>query len=189
MATGTGAKSGRIDRIGQGNDPAIDLAAPRLFTFDKLVTFSSVGGAIEFASTPLVGLPLGHFIVFGGFLHLDVFENTPQANLVDTFNVTASLGTTATADNALATTEINLLTAAAAGVAVGGVSPHIARAFDGINTVAGALAAAAGTFANPTGTLACFLNMTIPDADVSGVATVRVRGSVRIAACGLGKNS
>src|SRR6476469_9241480 len=104
MATGTGAKSGRVDRIGQGNDPAIDIAAPRLFLFDKLVTFSNVGGAVEFASTPLVGLPLGHFIVFGGFLHLDVFESTPQANLVDTFNVTCSLGTTATVDNTLATT-------------------------------------------------------------------------------------
>lgn len=188
MATGSSAKT-RLDRVGQGNDPAQDAGPGKLIQFSKLVTFSNVGGAVEFASIPLCGLPLGHFIVAGGFLHLDAFEETPQATIVDTFNLTASVGTAATADNALAGSEINLLTALAAGAAVAGVSPHVARAFDGINTLAGALAAAAGTFANPTGTLAAFLNLTLPDADISGLGTLRIKGSVRIVTLGLGKNS
>lgn len=183
------ADRARLSHFGEKADPA--QAPFRLIrtSFNKLVTFSNVGGAVEFASTPLVGLPKGDFIVVGGVLVLDVTEDPLSANISNTYNVTCSLGTTATADNALATTEINLLTAAAAGAAVASVSPHIKRAFDGINTLAGALAAAAGTFDNNAGSLAVFLNMTLPDADISGLATLRVKGNLRVLTCGLGKNA
>jgi hypothetical protein len=188
MVASSGSKQ-RLDRIGQGNDLGSDPLKLTYVTFNKLVTFSNVGGAVEFASTPLCGLPRGDFLVLGGVLQLDVTEDPASALLSDTYNVTAALGTTATADLTLATTEINLLTAAAAGAAVAGVSPHVKRAFDGINTIAGALAAAAGTFNNNAGALAVFLNMTLPDADVSGLITVRVRGSVRLVTVGFGKNA
>lgn len=188
MPAGTGATQ-RLNRFGAGDDPAQVPLGEILVPFNKLVTFSNVGGAVEFASTSLCGLPKGDLIVLGGFLHLDVTEDPLTANISNTYAVTCSLGTTATADNTLSGTEINLLTAASAGAAIASVSPHVARAFDGINTVAGALAAAAGTLANSGATLSCILNMTLPDADISGLATLRVKGLVRIVYVGLGKNS
>jgi hypothetical protein len=188
MVASSGSKQ-RLDRIGQGNDLGSDPLHLTYVTFDKLVTFSNVGAAIEFASLPLCGLPRGDFLVAGGVLQLDVTESPAQANLVDTFNLTTALGTTATADLTLAGTDINLLTAAAAGVASGGVSPHIKRALNGINTLAGAAGAAADTFNNNAGALAVFLNMTLPDADISGLVTLRCKGSIRLVTIGFGKNA
>jgi hypothetical protein len=188
MVLDNGSKR-RVDRIGQGNDLALDPLKVTFVTFDKLVTFSNVGGAIEFAAVPLCGLPRGDFLVAGGVLQLDAFEDPSDPELVQTFNLTTALGTTATVDLTLATTEINLLTAAAAGVASGGVGPHVKRALDGINTLAGAAGAAAGTFNNNAGALAVFLNMTLPDADVTGPVTFRIKGSIRIVTIGFGKNA
>ena len=174
MSTGTGAKARRA-RTGQ-QDPAQSVSLI-LQTFDKLITMSNVGGAVEFGSTPLVGLPIGDFIVMGGVLSLDAIESS--ANIVNTFNVTTALGTTATADNTLAGTEINLLTAAAAGAATGSLSPRIKRV----------IAAVATPFDNNNAALAAFLNVTLPDADISGAASLRVRGTLRLLIAGLGKNA
>lgn len=187
MATGA---TQRLNRIGQGDDPAQVPFGLIFLTFNKLVPFSNVGGVVEFASVPLCGLPLGHFIVMGGFLHLDALKNATADLISATFNLSYSLGTAATPDNSIvAANEIDLLTAQTAAAAVAGVAAHQAKAFNGINTVAGAAAVAPGTYANPTGTLACFLNMTLPDADISGLASLRVKGTIRIAYCGLGKNT
>lgn len=189
MVTNQAGSKIRRNRMGAGDDPAQTGFRIAEIPFNKLVTFSNAGGAVEFAAAAIAGLPLGHFIVAGGFLHLDVTEDPLTANISNTYTVTCSLGTTATADNSLATTEVNLLTAAAATIAVASVTPHIARALDGANVLSGAAAAAAGVFANPTGTLAVFLNMTLPDADVSGLASLRVKGVLRLLTLGLGKNS
>lgn len=188
MTTGSNAGN-RVNRLGAGDDPAQKPFGLIDVTFNKLVTFSNVGGAIEFASTPLCGLPLGDFIVFGGVLHLDVTEDPLTANIVNTYTVTAALGTAATADLTLSGNEINLLTALSAGAAVSSVSPHVTRNLDGVNTVAGALSLGAGTFRNPTGTLAVFLNMTLPDADISGLATLRVKGRLKLTYSAFGRNN
>lgn len=191
MATGSNAGN-RVNRVGAGDDPAQKPFGLIDVSFNKLVLFSAVGGAIEFASTPLCGLPLGDFIVFGGVLHLDVTEDPLTANIVNTYTVSTALGTTATADLTLSGTEINLMNTFIASAAVSSVTPHITRNLDGINTVAGALAAAAGTFRNPTGALAVFLNMTLPDADISGnptPASLRVKGRLKLAYSAFGKNT
>lgn len=188
MASGNSAKP-RVDRMGSGNDIANSIVEPgKLILFDKNVTFSNVGGAVEFGSVALCGLPAGFIVVVGGFIDLDILESPAQANISQTYNVTAALGTTATADNALATTEINLMTAAAAGAATAGVSPHIARALDGIATLAGATGAAAGYINNSAGTGSVFLNLTLPDADISGVGVLRCRGALRLCTVGFGKH-
>jgi len=174
MVTGNGVKA-RRPRTGLG-DPA-QLLSLIVQPFDKLITMSNVGGAIEFGSTGLVGLPIGDFIVMGGMLALDAIESS--ANIVNTFNVTTALGTTATADLTLSGTEINLLAAAAAGAATSSVSPRIKRA----------IAAVAAPFDNNNAALAAFLNVTLPDADISGAATLRVRGTLRLLIAGLGKNT
>jgi hypothetical protein len=173
MATGNGAKT-RKPRTGLG-DPA-QLLSIIVQQFDKLITMSNVGGAVEFGSTPLVGLPIGDFIVLGGCLNLDAIESS--ANIVNTFNVTTALGTVATADNALAGNEVNLLAAAAAGAAVSSIK-SIKRVIAGVAT----------PFDNNNAALAAFLNVTLPDADISGAASLRVRGTLRLLLAGLGKNA
>lgn len=179
MGTGTGAKA-RRSRFGQGAvDPAQNPDGLIVQPFDKLITMSNVGGAVEFGSTALVGLPIGDFIVMGGILCLDAIESS--ANIVNTFNVTTALGTTATADNNLASpaTDSNLLAAAAAGAATSSQSPRIKRPFGPITT----------PFDNNNAALAAFLNVTLPDADISGAAQLRVRGTLRLLLAGLGKNT
>ena len=118
-----------------------------MLIFDKVVTLSNVGAAVEFVGTPIAGLPVGDIQIFGGVLHLDVFENTAQANLIDNFVVTYSLGTTPTADNSLATTDIDLMTAKTAAAATGGVAPHQKQVLDGLSVVAGATTGASGYIA------------------------------------------
>jgi len=190
MTTGSGAKQ-RLERIGQGNDPAQDPFRLTLVQFNKLVTFSNVGGAVEFASTSLCGLPKGDLIVYAGLLSLDVSEDPLTANISNTYTLSASLGTTATADNSLVGTDANLMTLAAATIAAASVTPHIKRVLDGpaVGSIVDAGATTAKYLDNNAGTLACFLNMTLPDADISGLGSLRVKGTIRLLTVGLGKNS
>lgn len=158
-------------------DPAQNPNGLTIVTFDKLITMSNNGGAVEFGSTPLCGLPIGDFLIMGGVLSIDAIESS--ASIVNTFNVTTALGTTATTDNNLGATDGNILAAAAAGAATNSVSPPIKRPFGPIST----------PFDNNNAALAAFLNVTLPDADISGAAQLRVRGTLRLLLAGLGKNA
>lgn len=186
MVAASGANQFRNSRFGDKEDPAQSMALGDPIPFDKVITMSNVGGAVEFGSVAIAALPVGDVVVLAGVLSLDLIESS--ANIVDTFTPTYSLGTTATADNALATTEIDLLTAKTAGAATGGVSPHQKQVLDGAAVVASGTAASKYIDNNAAGK-AVFLNVTIPDAQQTGAATLRVRGSLRLAVAGLGKNS
>lgn len=179
MVIGSGAKL-RPDKQGQGGNPAIGVKYVSV-QFDKVVPFSNVGGAVEFASVVLAGLPVANLQMLGGLLHIEAFESTAQANIIDTFAITYSLGSAPTVDNTLATTEIDLLTAKTLAAATGGVSPHGKNTLDGLSTVAGAISTAPGYIDNTAGDKEVNLNMTLPDNNVSGVGSLRVRGSLRFA--------
>lgn len=187
MTTGTG-QSIRRSHFGEHDNPSEVLQLTPVLTFDKLVTFSNVGGANEFASTVIAALPVGDFQIFGGVLHLDVFESTAQANLIDTFAVSYSLGTTATADNTLSGTDVDLLTLQTSAAASGGVAPHQVKMLDGTFTLPGGTAA--GHYVpNNDGSKEVNLNMTILDASISGAVTLRVRGTLQFSYVAYGKNS
>lgn len=187
MTTGTGANQHRASRFGKHDDPAQLLTLGDPIQFDKTITMSNVGGAVEFGSVAIAALPQGDLMVLGGVLHLDLIV-TGQANISQTFTPSYSLGTSATADNALAGTEIDLLTAQTAGAATSGVSPHQKKTLDGA-TVVGSGTAASKYIDNNAGSKVVNLNVTIPDAQQSGAGTVRVRGTLRLATAAFGKNS
>ncbi len=186
MATGSGEKA-RTSRFGDQDGVSVSIAGPdRLFLFDKVVTFSNVGAAVEFSSTPLLALPRADIVVVAGYLHLDAIK--VGANILDAFVLTYALGTVATIDNDVADAgEFNLKTAATLAAATAGVSPHSKGVLDGTAVLANG---GASYLDNNAGTLSVFLNMTLPDASVTGIASsLRVRGSLRLVTLGLGKNA
>lgn len=187
MATGSGEKS-RTSRFGDQDAVSVSIAGPeRLFLFDKLVPFSNVGGAVEFAATPIAALPKGNIIVLGGYLHLDVLESPAQANIIDTFALSYALGTVATVNNSLAdATDFDLKTAVTLAAATGGVAPHSKGVLDGAKVMA--MNPANAYIDNTAGSLAVFLNMTLPDAAVSGAGSLRVKGTLRLVTIGFGLN-
>lgn len=185
MTTGTGAGV-RVDRIGAGNDPGQSIQS-NLYTFDKTVTFSNVGGAVEFASAPIVGLPKSDLIVLGGYFHLDAIK--VGSDILAAFVLSYGLGTVVQADNDLADAgDIDLKLAATLAAATAGVAPHSKGALDGAKVLA--MGGTTNYIDNNAGSLAVFLNMTLPDASVTGpLSSLRVKGSLRLITIGLGKNA
>lgn len=165
----------RTNRLGQGDDPSIKRDGRLEVTFDKTVTFSNDGGAVEWASTVISGLPVGLLLIQGGVLHLEAIDAITNGTITDTYVLSASLGTTATADNTPTGDDVNLATHTALSAAVGGVA-SVSRGLNGIETVAGAAGAAPGYQDNSDGSLEVNLNLTLPDANISGVGSLRVRG-------------
>jgi len=191
MATGSGEKA-RTSRFGDQDAVSVSIAGPeRPFFFDKLVVFDAADAAVNFASTPILALPRSDLIIVGGYLHLDALKNgAASAQIIDAFVLSYSLGTVATADNDLVdANEADLKPAATLAAATAGVSPHSKGVLDGARVLASG--GATNYIDNNAGSLAVFLNMTLPDASIGvGVnRTLRVKGSLRLVTIGLGKNA
>lgn len=170
----TGSKI-RSNRIGQGDNPETKRGGRVDVLFDTTVTFSDDGAAAEWATAVIAGLPPGLLLVQGGALFLEAIDAVTGGAISDTFVLSASLGTTATADNSPATTDINLATHVALTAATGGVA-RVSRGLNGLSTVAGATSAAPGYIDNSDGTTVVNLNLTLADASVSAEGSLRVRG-------------
>lgn len=191
MATGSGEKA-RTSRFGDQDGVSVSIAGPeRLFVFDKLAVFDAADAAVNFAAVPILALPRADLIVVGGHLHLDALKNgAASAQIIDAFVLSYSLGTVATVNNSLAdATDFNLKTAATLAAATGGVAPHSQGVLNGAAVMA--MNPANAYLDNNAGSLAVFLNMTLPDASIGvGVnRTLRVKGTLRLITIGLGKNS
>jgi hypothetical protein len=187
MATGSGEKI-RSSHFGEQDPVSSHLSGPdKLYLFDKTVTFSNVGSVVEFASTPLLALPRGDLIVVGGYLHLDAIK--VGADILAAFVLSYGLGTVAQADNDLVDAgDVDLKTLTTLAAATAGVSPHSKGGLNGANVLASG--GATNYLDNNAGTLAVFLNMTLPDASVTGpLSSLRVKGSLRLVTIGLGKNA
>ncbi len=186
MASGNSSKN-RVDRLGDGNDAAQDIQL-KVFPFSALLNFSNVGGVVEFAAANIAPLPRGDIIVVGGYLHLDALERPAQANIIDAFILSYSLGTVATVNNSLAdATDFNLKTAVTLAAATGGVAPHDKGVLNGAAVMA--MNPANAYIDNNAGARAVFLNATLPDASISGVGSLRVRGTLSLATIGFGRNA
>jgi len=188
MATGSGANI-RVDRIGEGNDPSQDIQLDSI-PFDKLVVFDAADGAVNFAAVPIAGLPRGDVILIGGHLHLDALKvGASSAQIIDAFVLSYALGTIATVNNSLAdATDFDIKTAVTLAAATGGVSPHSEGVLNGA-----AVLASGGTtnyIDNSAANRAVVLSMTLPDASIGvGVnRTLRVKGLIKLATIGFGKN-
>jgi hypothetical protein len=191
MVTGSGEKA-RTSRFGDQDGVSVSIGGPdRLFLFDKLAVFDAADADVNFASVPILALPRADFILVGGYFHLDALKNgAASAQIIDAFVLTYALGTVATIDNDVADAgEFNLRTAQILAAATAGVAPHDKGVLQG--TVPMAMNPANSYIDNNAGTLAVFLNMTLPDASIGvGVnRTLRVKGSLRLVTIGLGKNA
>lgn len=175
----------RSNRFGQTDDPSTKRDGRLEVPFDVVADFSNDGAAVEWASVVIASLPVGLFLVLGGVLHLQAVDAVTGGTISDTFTLSASLGTTATADNTPTGDDVNLATHTALNAAVGGVA-SVSRGLNGIETVAGAAGAAPGYQDNSDGSLEVNLNLTLPDANISGVGSLRVRGLLVLDYCGYG---
>lgn len=133
------------------------------------ISLSNVGSAVEFGGAKLLDFPSM------AFLHMSSVCNFTATrvgtNLSATFNPTFSLGSTITADNSLATTEVDMVAATAAGAATAGVATFKK------GSSAAQLALFGGT-TSPSTAVDVNINVTVPDADVGGADSMLLNGTV-----------
>lgn len=131
-------------------------------------------GAPGWGTAVLQGLPEGNLLILGTVSYLQL--TNVGANVTATFDGNYSLGTSATADNALAGTEVNIVPSTAMAAASANTGPVLR----GVSTAASAV------LDNTDKTLNINLNVLINDASISGAGTFKVNGVVSIAFIVLG---
>lgn len=135
------------------------------------VPITDPGAAIAYGSVDTgLRFPQGNLLMHGFIFYGDVFSSS--ANIIDTFTCTIGFGSTATADATLTGTDINIAGTTTSGTATSKKTPIIRCA--GIQTQNGNL------FDNTDNQFITYLNMTIPDASISGSANVIVNGSIEV---------
>jgi len=127
---------------------------------NKTLSVAAVGAAVGFGSVVIGQLPPGNVLAFGGGGYLTFL--TADADIGATWNGDASVGTAATADVTLATTEINLLPSNPLGPAVAKlVSGATGRVF-GMSALS-----AAAAIDNTAADQNVVLNMLVDAADIA----------------------
>ena len=126
-------------------------------------TISVADGAPGFGTVVIGDFPEGNIGFRSAVAYLQL--TTADADVTATFDGDFSIGTTPTADNALAGTEVNIIPSTALGAATAKVSPTV-RA---VNTTA-------AVFDNTDGSLEINLNLLIDDAAISGAADFTFTG-------------
>jgi len=123
------------------------------------VTISGAGAAVYFGTAVIAGLPAGNITFLSALMYLQ--GSSTDTDLTPTYNVTCAVGTTATADNNLAspTTDSDIIPALAAGAATARVTP--------IQRFPHTAANVGVQLDNTAGDLELNLNCTVPDADIT----------------------
>lgn len=136
-------------------------------------TLNVADGAPGFGSVAIGDFPQGNILFLGATIYPRF--TTASANVIAAFDGDYSLGTTPTADNALAGTDVNLVASTALGAATAKVSPIVRGA-----------GSTAAMFDNTDGSLELNLNLLIDDTSISGAAAFTVTGVLSIAYIVLG---
>lgn len=91
----------------------------------SLALISSGATGVGFGTTPLAGLPEGNILVLGAVAYAVVSKDTVlgAAGTLDAFTGNYSIGSTATADATLDTTDVDVVASTAISAATAGVSP------------------------------------------------------------------
>lgn len=86
---------------------------------------SSGASGIGFGTTPIAGLPEGNILFLGCVAYAQISKDTVlgAAGTLDAFTGSYSVGSSATADNSLSGTEVDVVAAQATAAATAGVSP------------------------------------------------------------------
>jgi hypothetical protein len=133
-------------------------------------------GAPGFGTVALAGLPQGNLLFLGAVAYLQF--TTADADVIAAFDGDFSLGTTPTADNAIAGSDADIVPSTALGAASAKTSPYVR----GVSTDA----LGGGIIDNTDGLLEVNLNLLIDDTSISGAAAFTVNGVVRIAVIVMG---
>lgn len=160
------------------NPPTVERASGggyRIPVKDLEVTVTATGAAVGFGSAVLAALPQGNLVFKGAVAYLRF--QTEDTDLTATFNGDYSIGTTADANGALATTEIDIIASTAIGPAVARVTPA-ARGLTA--NASGVLTNNVTIFDNTDGSLELNLNVLIDAADITDDtgATLTVDGVI-----------
>lgn len=144
-----------------------------------LIKFKDVAVSVAGTSgvgygTAVVGdLPEGNILYLGAVSYAQF--TSVDADVQATYDGDYSIGTTATADATLSSTDANIVASAALGAATAGVSPEVRSS-----------GATAAVLDNTDGSLEVNLNLIIDDANISGTADFTASGWVEIAYAVLG---
>ncbi len=144
-----------------------------------LIKFKDVAVSVAGTSgvgygTAVVGdLPEGNILYLGAVSYAQF--TSADADVQATYDGDYSIGTTATADATLSSTDANIVASAALGAATAGVSPEVRSS-----------GATAAVLDNTDGSLEVNLNLIIDDANISGTADFTASGWVEIAYAVLG---
>lgn len=125
------------------------------------VSVTAAGAAVGFGTAVLEGLPEGNIAFFAAVANLLLSGSGSDANLVDDWEGDFSLGTTATTDVTLDSTDVNIVASTPVGPAVAEVSPLTRGVGTGISV-----------FDNTDGSLEINLNVLIDAADIVDGQTV-----------------
>jgi hypothetical protein len=140
------------------------------------VAMAIADGAPGFGTVVIGDLPAGNILFLGAVAYLQFTSS--DAQLTATFDGDYAVGTTATADNVLATTDADIIPSTALGAATAKVSPVVR----GVSTDS----LGGGILDNTDGSLELNLNLLIDDAAISGAVDLTVEGFVAIAYIVLG---
>jgi hypothetical protein len=153
------------------------ITKQRILVKDLAISVAGATG-VGFGSAVAGGLPQGNLLFLGAIAYLRFSEIAGgDADVTDTFTGNFSVGTTATADATLDSTDANLVASSAISAATAGVSP-ITR---------GASAAdASEVLDNTDGSLEANLNLLIADATISGTGSMLANGYIELAYIVLG---
>lgn len=140
------------------------------------ISFTELEFAVEgttgdgFVATALFTFPATYLAIIGAFADFEVTGVGDGGEIDDDAEVTMSVGSTGTADGTLAGTDVNII-ASTAMTLVSGVKASTEAVFAGTATLnldgAGSAAKA-------------YLNIAVPDADISADGTIDVTGKIRI---------
>lgn len=119
---------------------------------------SSGATGVGFGTTPIAGLPEGNILILGAVAYAVVSKDTVAgaAGVLDAFTGNYSIGTSATVDATLDTTDANIVASSAISAATAGVSPNTRGT-----------GATAAVIDNTDSSKVVNLNLTLADASVS----------------------
>jgi hypothetical protein len=127
--------------------------------------FNVADGAPGFGTVVIGDIPEGNILLLGAVAYIQL--TTADTDVIATFDGDFSIGTTPTADNALAGTDVDVIGSTPLGAATAKVSPLV-RATN----------AAQSILDNTDGSLELNLNVLIDDASISGAAAFTADGMV-----------
>jgi hypothetical protein len=130
---------------------------------EAVVAVAAAGAGVGFGTTVIGDLPEGNIQILGAVANLAAAGSGSDANLTATWNGDFSIGSTATADATLSSTDADIIASTAIGPAVAEVAPA-ARGANGTPFMLN----------NTDGSLELNLNFLIDAADITDASSVNI---------------